>query len=987
MKVPRLRNTLCASALLAAHLSAAAALDAGSLPEAKVLMADAGVNGGLAIVIGCDEPFVRALAAESRCYVQAVAPDDKTALAWLRALESTPERAQVAAVAHGVSPLPYARDVANLIVVKGEANCPPAAEINRVLTPGGIVAVVGAPASFAAEAEKLGLAKVSSQAALIFRKAKLPATEDWGNASGGPELGNSLPDSTIAPTMTLRWRAGPRWQARDYHFDALSCGSGVLLYRQIAVVPGSTEQFQQHLIARDAYNGRELWRHVGQPVKRPLYGFNGAFSTLLAVGEGRLCIERDGKMVCLDAATGKLLFPVDTGKTLPRTATIYRKYMVFGNEGSLAVHSLEDGHRLWNKTGAGRMIGAIKGDMIFIPSGNRIIACRLETGEEVWTVDASKDAHPELPYRGGIYCTASGVHYAKADKEKTYVFALDQKTGQPLWNAEADNPHVVYPEVKDMEASLSLVAFNDEIWYKFKKVARPKPGYTGTFTCFDAASGKVKQRNVTQDNESTHCWTSKGAGNYLFYSKNLFLDRRSMETTVNGLVRSICAIGHIPAERQLFMLPHNCRCGTLIRGVLAMGAPERTYDFGSLVLPGPVGMGGTYGAQVDDPADWPLFRGTPQRASSCRADIAAELKKKWETPVGGEGLTQVVSAYGMAFLADSDGQRIIALDAESGAIKWTFPTGARVSYPPALHKGVCLFGTAAGWVWALDAKSGAPLWKLRAAPEENFIGSQDRFESRWPVVGDVFVQNGVGYVSAGRAGTIDGGVQMAAFDPITGKVVWNKGFTEAVSADLLVGMPSNDGFLMNARQLNPATKTLANRAVEPPGCLNLVLYSIGGLGAYTALDDYLASTERNQICMRREMLGDGKAAGINVAFSDKFSIATALIPKKELSGLLAPEHKLVSFEAKKKIKWEQPAAGMRVDGMVIGPTQIYWAGGSPTDDPKGESLLQVWSAVDGKCLKSVTLGDRPVSEGLSIAGNRLFVVTRAGKVICYQGGT
>jgi hypothetical protein len=327
----------------------------------------------------------------------------------------------------------------------------------------------------------------------------------------------------------------------------------------------------------------------------------------------------------------------------------------------------------------------------------------------------------------------------------------------------------------------------------------------------------------------------------------------------------------------------------------------------------------------------------------------------------------------------------VALDAGSGAVKWAFPAGSRVSYPPALHKGLCLFGTAAGWVWAVDATSGAPVWKLRAAPEECYMGSLDRFESRWPVVGDVLVQNGVGYVSAGRAGTIDGGVQVVAFDPLTGQVAWNKAFTNAVSADLLVGTPAGDGFLMNARRVDPAARTLAKQPAELPGCLNLVLYSIGGLGSYTALDDYLSSHERNQISQRREMLGDRRIAAINVAFSEKLSVGTMLVPRKDAKELLAPEHRLVAADVPKKTKWDQPAAGMRVDGLVVGPEMIYWVGGSPTDDPKVESVLQVWSAADGKSLKSLPIGERAIPDGLSMAGGRLFVVTRSGKVMGFEG--
>jgi len=229
-------------------------------------------------------------------------------------------------------------------------------------------------------------------------------------------------------------------------------------------------------------------------------------------------------------------------------------------------------------------------------------------------------------------------------------------------------------------------------------------------------------------------------------------------------------------------------------------------------------------------------------------------------------------------------------------------------------------------------------------------------------------------------------VQVLAFDPLTGKASWNRAFKEVVSADLLVATAAGNGFLMNARQVDLAAKTLANRYAEPPGSLNLVLYSIGGLGSYTALDDYFSSNERHNVCQRRELLGDGKAAGINVAFSDRLSVAIGLVPKKDPKEILAPEHKLVVFEARKRVRWEAPAAGMRVDGLVMGQEMIYWIGGSPVDDPKAGSLLQVISVADGKSLKALPLPERAIPEGLSVAGGRAFVVTRGGKVVCYGGG-
>ncbi|MCG3178484.1 MAG: Outer membrane protein assembly factor BamB [Phycisphaerae bacterium] len=969
-------------------LSAVTGLSAGDPPagpssfDAGAIIRDSATANGLCVGLGLDVDAAGALASGSRLFVQLVAPDDKAALNWLRTLDSAATRADVGVVSHPDNPLPYDRDVVNLLIVRGQAHCPPATEVRRVLAPGGAVAIIDGPPGFAADARKLGLAPLDSPAAAMFRKDPLPAAEDWGCMTGGPQQGNSLPRSTIEPTMTLRWRAGPRWQARDYHYDAFACGSGVLIYREITVVPGSVDQFRRVLIARDAYNGRELWRRVSRPDPRPMYGFKVGAS--VAVGEGRICVDMDGGLLVLDAFTGKPLFAPELAKP-PRAMTICGKHLVFTGDGFLAVNSLADGKKLWDKTLSGRIVAAIKDDMIFAPDASRIVGFRLASGEQAWTYDTARDKHPQIAFRGGVFCTASAVHYTKADREKTYLFALEAETGRPIWDAEADNPKTVYPDVKDMEPGLGLIAFDDEIWFKFKKTARPKPGYTATMTCIDAATGQIKRRNVTLDNDSTHCWANKGAGDYLFYSRNLFLNRRTMEVTANGLVRSICAIGHIPAERELFMLPHNCRCSTLIRGVLAMGAPQKAYDFRDLPAPVPAEMGGRHAPQEDSPDDWPMYRGTPQRSCGVRSAIGARLEKKWESPVGSETLTQAVSAYGLVILADRERSHVVALDAESGVTRWTFPVGDGLSYPPTLHRGLCLLGTAGGWVWALDARTGQPVWKLRAAPGDCLIGGNDRFESRWPVVGDVLVQNGVGYVAAGRAGAIDGGVQVVAFDPATGRVAWRQAYGDAVAADLLVGTPAGNGFMMNARLLTPADHRLDSQSAELPGCLNIVLHSIGGIGTYAALDDYLNSNQRHQVSARRELLGDRRIAGINVAFNDKVSVATQLVPEKDPRLRLAPAQRIVAADVPKKTRWDLPAAGLHVDAMAVAPGMIYWVGGSPVDDPRAESALQVWSADDGKCLQSIALGDRPIPDGLSIAGGRLFVVTRSGKVICFQG--
>ena len=58
------------------------------------------------------------------------------------------------------------------------------------------------------------------------------------------------------------------------------------------------------------------------------------------------------------------------------------------------------------------------------------------------------------------------------------------------------------------------------------------------------------------------------------------------------------------------------------------------------------------------------------------------------------GLTQAALAYGLAVVADIDGQRIVAVDIKDGKQKWAFHVGSRVDYPPTRYKGLCLAAAA-----------------------------------------------------------------------------------------------------------------------------------------------------------------------------------------------------------------------------------------------------------------------------------------------------
>jgi hypothetical protein len=92
-------------------------------------------------------------------------------------------------------------------------------------------------------------------------------------------------------------------------------------------------------------------------------------------------------------------------------------------------------------------------------------------------------------------------------------------------------------------------------------------------------------------------------------------------------------------------------------------------------------------------------------------------------------------------------------------------------------------------------------------------------------------------------------------------------------------------------------------------------------------------------------------------------------------------------------KWQEMIP-LRIRAMVLAG-EFLFAAGTPDvldpDDPSGAfegrqgALLQVFSTKDGSQVNSLSLPAPPAFDGLSAAGERLYLATRDGKVICFGG--
>jgi outer membrane protein assembly factor BamB len=190
-------------------------------------------------------------------------------------------------------------------------------------------------------------------------------------------------------------------------------------------------------------------------------------------------------------------------------------------------------------------------------------------------------------------------------------------------------------------------------------------------------------------------------------------------------------------------------------------------------------------AQADDWAQW----GGPQRDLIWRETGIADklpvegklLPRVWSTPIG-EGYAGPAVANDRVFITDRirnrNVERVLCLDAESGALKWKHEYEARytVSYPagprstPVVDDGRVFTVGAVGHMFCFEETTGKILW------QKNFV---DEYNTKLPIWGMVASP----LVDGDQLITLVGGPANAlvvSFDKKTGKELWRSLKSKAV---------------------------------------------------------------------------------------------------------------------------------------------------------------------------------------------------------------
>ena len=706
--------------------------------------------------------------------------------------------------------LPYADNLVNLIVAEEFENLSEA-ELLRVLAPKGVALV-----------RKQGQWKK-------VVKPRPPAMDEWTHYLHGADGNPVADDSIVAPPERLQWIGSPRWSRHHDHaasMSALVSASGRLFYI-LDEGPKASVQLPSkwRLIARDAFNGVILWKREIEKWNTQQYPLKSGPAHLLrrlvAIGDRvYVTLGIDAPVTALDATSGKTeltykgtehtreiivsdgvaFFVADTSRSLlpdwrrkdtyvwANSRRANPNWGWNGRSRRILAYEADSGKSLWEAEAPVAPCSlAADAKRIVFHEGQRLVCLDRRSGERLWQGEAAPTALPVETKTGPRVLLYKDIVLLGANDGKMSGWSATD--GKKLW--EQKKKPSGHQSLKDLFVVQGLA------WTG----AMAGNSDSGTFTGYDPFTGKqVKEFGADVKVHWFHhrCYPSKAAGKYLLTARNgtEFIDLTTEHWKPHHWVRGGCIYGVMPCNGMTYAPMDSCGCQleAKISGFKALasgGIPK--FSKVSLSTEARLEQGPAY-RKVSGPAasaaDWPTYRHDVSRSGASSAGVSANLKQLWQRRLAGrvEGvspsnrgleardmitgrLSAPTIAAGKLFVASVDTHTLHALDAKTGRLIWSYTTGGRVDSPPTYYKGLALFGSADGYVYALRASDGVLAWRFRAAPLDRRMMAWEQLESAWRVHGRVLVHDGVLYCTAGRNMYIDGGVRLIRLDPTTGELL------------------------------------------------------------------------------------------------------------------------------------------------------------------------------------------------------------------------
>ncbi len=987
----------------------------------------AGLSGGLVVQLGADDTDMPAQLSRSGRYVVHVLDPDPVVVEKARArlrVEGHYGLASVERLAERTR-LPYAENLVNLLIVRTFS--PPAAEVFRTVTPGGVVIAQLDGVLEREELKAAGFAVAEQQGPGLTAIKPWPAGMDVWTHSRHAADGNAVSgDTLVGPPNRIRWVAGATREV-----EGVVCAAG--------------RNFYGGVLARDSFNGIRLWHRDLGVAKRNTRAFRlpglPRDRARPVASDDHVFVLEQGKVVSLGAHSGEFGKTFE-GITNPRDLLHCEGILIACDDKAVVAFDVESGEALWTFTGTGpRNLAAQNNIVAFIQKSTEsepkleAVVLDLSTGSVKWR-------RTDLPWLKNVYRTVLSGEYLAFEESSLndhdngnalHVFMAD--TGATAWSK-------AYPPGMNHHRQARAMFLGDDVWILHggridtanRDKARKIPLQT---SALDPRTGETRR---TFPAALAHCFPPVATPNWMFSGVMDLTNLKTGSLVVNPVTKANCSreYGWVPANGLVYTTPKHCTCWPILRGYVAL-APQHPHAAGQKTGAGALEKGPAYGSATSSTppdtgqsVDWPLYRCDPWRSGSTTAPGPKSLALKWSISLApstalpdgpilhdwreNEFVKGPVSAptvaNGVLYVARPDAHEVVAIDAGSGALQWRFTANGRVDLPPAIHRGLCLFGTHAGYVYALNAETGKLAWRRRAAPSDERIVAYGQVESPWPVAGAVLVMDGVAYFAAGRQPLADGGIFVYAVDPLTGKQLWvhqlnsipQKGFYENSGLEFdPIDILHREG---NGITLSRWILSLDGKETKVDKWNAFARLNTGGgavwvpRGCWTYgprhQDRFRGEAPRRPLCVFRDHKVVSSLNGSTELFRRDFDIENGeKFNSKWITGWEAAkrggkgENPFRTYRLSEKATWrsdaftpaEQRKKRIRGAQMSNELCVMALAGDERVFVAHRDGRLKSVSMADGSVLAETKV-PAPAWDSLAIANQRLYLVTQAGTVLC-----
>lgn len=680
--------------------------------------------------------------------------------------------------------LPYVDDLINVLLCPNASQVPKA-ELMRVLAPGGALLTRG---------------RVGWQTTV---KPYSAGMDEWNQFLHGAD-NNGVSLDNVGPPQRLRWHDAPvygRSKAISPSVTSMVSAGGVIFtIEDRATTEDVNAPVEYYLVARDAFNGIQLW-------KRPMHRWDKwqtnsikSISTqqqrcLAAIGDRVYCCPAFGGAVTVyDAGTGDELRVYEelkgTAEFVIENDVLYAiqggpfGFQEFGaRRVELNALDLTRDRIAWRRTLDSEYTGGtlvVKGKRLVYHDANGLTCLDSKSGEALWTEPIQPNVASQRDRRRGKVSGQTAQPMAASFTHNTHptivitddmvfcgidtsITAKSIEGGRTLWTAKGQTNYMKSPD---------LFFADGLVWSRDLKGRHPLTGEV------------VRQVNQEADGPMSHdrCYRNRITHRYYLNSATGgtdFLSLTGATESPTPWARSTCGLAVMPANGMIYNGPYVCQCaiGTMVAGINGlyngMGDSENRFTIAMEpeLVPGPA-----FGYQGSAPAtedDWPTYRYSSMRSAVTNADAPRAIKEAWQVSIGSHPTAPVV-AGDHVYVAARDDYTLYALDRRSGEPRWTFTAGGRIDSPPTYYKGLILLGSRCGWVYCLRASDGQLVWKFNGMPKRRLICDKGRIESAWPVHGSIMVHGGAAYFAAGRNSFLDGGIGVFGLDPFSGQVEYGR---------------------------------------------------------------------------------------------------------------------------------------------------------------------------------------------------------------------